>query len=660
MKHLIIGTAGHIDHGKTSLIKMLTGIDCDTHKEEKARGITINLGFSHLELPSGESAGIIDVPGHKDFINTMIGGACGIDLVLLVIAADSGIMPQTTEHINIITALGIKKAVVALTKIDLVDDELIKMAKEEITDFLENTSLKDSPIIGISALNGQGKDELISAIENTISAFEKTEKSNLFRMYIDRIFTIKGLGSVVTGSVLSGNISTGNEVYLLPGDKQKLRIRSIERHGKSVENAERGDRAAINLIGLKNEDFERGMLICNKQLETNIMADAYISLFDIVPELSLWSNITFLSGTFESPARMHLLNKDSLSASEDAIVQIHFNKPAVLVNRDKFIIRNSSDDITLGGGYIIDSAPLHHRRRSKELTDSLTELCANILSENNLSENIALILKREFRPFDLEEICEKLNIKKEELLKELINSSSQFETYNSSSSTIFISKHFDHAYSEKVLSNLAEYHKKNSIFENGLESGELLGKLGLSKIKSGKIYIEFLLFKMKELSLIDNYQKTWILKAHKAIIDEKTRLEIDWLEASIKSFDNEKPVWSEIEESASQNKINISKLKLYLSYLVGSGKVKIFNNDIVYTQIFENSKNTILKHLKNKIDGIDISEFKELISGTKKFRALLTDILESEKLIEFIKDSKNESRLIITKKGKEFTDASIS
>jgi selenocysteine-specific elongation factor len=657
MKHLIIGTAGHIDHGKTSLIKLLTDIDCDTHKEEKARGITINLGFSHLELASGESVGIIDVPGHKDFINTMVGGACSIDMVLLVIAADSGIMPQTEEHINIITALGITNGVVALTKTDLVDEELLEIAKYEISEFLKNSSLKNVPIVGISSITGQGKDELINAIENTISQIEEREKSNLFRMYIDRIFTVRGLGSVVTGSVMGGNISSGDEVFLLPGDKQKLRIRSIERHGKPVDSVIRGDRAAINLIGLKIENFERGMLICNKQLDSTLLSDAFITLFESVPTLQLWSNVTILSGTFESPARMHLLNRDILMAGGDAIVQLHFDKPAILINRDKFIIRNSSDDITLGGGYIIDAAPLHHRKRSSELVESLTELCVNILTDKSTSENIGLILNREFRPFSLDEICTKLSIKRDELLTEINENKSQFEVYENLGNNIFISKKFDNAFSAKVLKSLEEHHTKNIILDEGLESDEIIGKLGLSKIKSGKQYLELLLHKMKNCGLIDNFNKTWIIKGHQAQIDSKTESEINWLEDAILSCSEEKPVLFEIEENALQRGISKVKCKSYLSYLVGKGKVKNFENEIIHISILNNCKVKLLSQLVNKSSGIDIPEYKEVIPGTKKFRGLLSDIFETEKLIEFIKDSNHESRILITQKGKEFIDS---
>ncbi|MDY0315642.1 MAG: selenocysteine-specific translation elongation factor, partial [Bacteroidales bacterium] len=240
MKHIIIGTAGHIDHGKTSLIKLLSGIDCDTHKQEKERGITINLGFSYINLPSGQALSIIDMPGHKDFINTMISGASSIDLVLLVIAADEGIMPQTTEHLNIINALGIKHGIILLSKIDLVDSELIEIAKSEIKDFTKNSILENSAIIGFSSLTGQGKQEIIFELENFTKSFQETKYKDNFRMYIDRFFTVKGHGSVVTGSVLDGKLENGEEVFLIPSNLKKLRVRAIEKHGKPTNSVQQG------------------------------------------------------------------------------------------------------------------------------------------------------------------------------------------------------------------------------------------------------------------------------------------------------------------------------------------------------------------------------------------------------------------------------------
>lgn len=651
MKHLIIGTAGHIDHGKTALIKMLTGIDCDTHKEEKARGITINLGFSHVDLPSGESAGIIDVPGHKDFINTMIGGASGIDMVLLVIAADSGIMPQTIEHINIITTLGIDKGVVALTKSDLVDEELIEIAAFEISELLNKTTLKDAPIVGVSAITGKGKDDLLHAIDRVVSEIEARDQGNLFRMYIDRIFTVKGFGSVVTGSVLSGAVSTGDDVFLLPGDKLKLRVRSIERHGNPVDKVVRGDRAAINLIGLKNDGFERGMIICDKQLETTSMVDAFVTIFDGVAPLQMWSDITVISGTFECTARMHLLNKDQIEPGGDAIVQLHLSKPAILLNKDKFILRNSSADLTLGGGYIIDAFPLHHRKRTPTLIEYLAGLSNGIMKENSTSENIGMILKREFRPFTVTEIADKLNVKPEELNNDLKLHQDQFVVYDNTGDPVLIWSDYDKAFSQKVIQTLKDYHEKNPIFAEGLESGEISGKLGITKTRNNKSYLEHLLKKMKSGDLIEIYQNTWIIAGHQPAIDSKTQSEIDWLEKTILGYKDEKPVQPEIEKLASERNIPKQKVKMYFSLLASKGKIRIFNNDCVHTRILDEYRSILLKHLADKPDGISIPDYKSVLGGTKPFRALIGEIFESEKIIQYVHGSGLDTRILITPSG---------
>jgi selenocysteine-specific elongation factor len=660
MKHLIIGTAGHVDHGKTSLIKALTNIDCDTHKEEKARGITINLGFSYLELPNGESFGIVDVPGHKDFINTMVGGSCGIDMVLLVIAADSGIMPQTIEHINIITALGISKGVVALTKIDLVDDELAEIASFEISSYLEKTSLKGAPIVGCSSVNGKGKEDLIEAIAKVASEIEPKQVSSLFRMYIDRIFTVKGFGNVVTGSVLGGTIQVGKDVYLLPGDNPKLRIRSIERHGKQVEKVIAGDRAAINLIGLKNEDFSRGMIISDKRLIETQMIDATVSFFEIDETIPLWSSITFISGTFESQARMHLLNRDNLKTNEDAIVQIHLNKPAILLSKDKFIFRNTSGDITLGGGYVIDASPLHHKKRTPKLIEYLTGLNSSILSEHSIKQIVGIELKKEPRPFFPAEIADKLNISLSELGEEISKGDLGFQIYRSADIEIYIDDNHDKSFSSKVVKILAEHHSKNPILSNGLELREIIGKLGISFYKTGKVYVELLLEKMQSEDLIDTPQGTWILKGYKPKLDKPTQEQISWLENEILKCDTEKPVLSEIEERAEINGIQKSKIKLYLSYLAGEGKILFYQSDFLHTSIINKFRPILLKKLSQQPNGIDIPEYKDLIGGTKRFRALLTDIFEAEKIINLQKGSETETRIQITQSGKKLIDESLS
>lgn len=652
MKHLIIGTAGHIDHGKTSLIRMLTGIDCDTHKEEKQRGITINLGFSYLNLPAGESVGIIDVPGHKDFINTMIGGACSIDMVLLVIAADSGIMPQTAEHLNIITALGINKAVVVLTKSDLVDEELLEMAEFEIADFLSKTPLKYAPIVKVSATTGKGKQELIEAISRIIAETQARETGKLFRMYIDRIFTVKGFGSVVTGSVMSGSLSTGQDVYLLPGNKQKLRVRSIERHGEAVEGVVAGDRSAINLIGLKREEFERGMILCDKPLESTQMIDAWVQLFDVDVSLPIWSNVIFISGTFECQARMHLLDRDRLRGNEDVIVQMHLSKPAVLLSKDKFIIRNSSEDKTLGGGYIIEPFPLHHRRRTAKLMDELTRLSAGILKENSLHTIIFAALKKELRPFTIEELADKLNLGLGEIIAETEKTDTGIVLYKSGQHTLLIHDQFDWSFGNKTINIIAEHHKKNPLLATGFEIGEIAGKLGLSGLSIGKFYLELLLNKLQLAGELDRVNNTWIIKGHKPNYDKKSQEEIEWLEKEILNYGENKPVLSEIEEKAANRNIPKHKIKSYLTFLAGNGKIQFFKSEFIHSDILQKYRELVLSRLAENENGIEIMAFKESL-GTKRLRALLIQIFESEKFLR-METGGVETRLFITDAGKKF------
>jgi selenocysteine-specific elongation factor len=652
MKHLIIGTAGHIDHGKTSLIKMLTGVDCDTHKQEKERGITINLGFSHINLPSGESAGIIDVPGHKDFINTMAGGACGIDLVLLVIAADSGMMPQTIEHINIITSLGIKNGVVALTKTDLVDDELIEMASAEISEYLDNTCLKGIPVIGVSSHTGKGKDELIKAIDETVNRQVEPDKGNLFRMYIDRVFTVKGLGSVVTGSVMGGSISSENEVLLLPGDKRKLRIRSIERHGKTTDSVVRGDRAAINLTGMKLEDYKRGMLISNKQLDSSLMIDAYISTFNTAAELKIWSNISLVSGTYISQARMHLLDKDIIYPGEDALVQIHLKDPTVLLSGDRFIFRNSSDDLSLGGGFVIDPFPLHHRKRTPKLINSLKKLSDSVLNQNSLIDLINQVLVKEFRPFYLAEVAEKINIDKNELISETEKDNIPFCVYSDDTDKILVAESFDFAYQEKIIKILSNYHSDNPLFAKGLEVSEIAGKLTFSKIRSGKSYLERLLNKMFASATLEKHEKTWIIKGHQPQIDEKTKSGIQWLENEILSFKDGRPIIAEIEERALNRGIQSKTLKSYMSLLANQGIIRYINNDFVHMDVLNQHRVKLLNELSKTKEGIDYQQFKEFSNATKAFRAILLEAFEKEKIIKLIHGKDIETRIAITETGK--------
>ena len=283
MKQVILGTAGHIDHGKTSLIKALTGIDTDRLKEEKERGITIELGFAHFKLPSGQMIGIIDVPGHEKFVKNMVAGATGIDLVALIIAADEGVMPQTREHLEICQLLKIKYGLVVLTKIDMVDSEWLELVKEDIAEFLSGSFLEDAPVIEVSSVTGDGIDNLINELDKLIKVIPERDQGNFFRLPIDRVFTIKGFGTVVTGTAISGEIMVGEEVTVYPSDIPS-KIRGIQVHGQEMGKVRAGLRTAINLQGAEKAQIQRGdVLAARDSLNKSFMVDAVLDLLPTSP-----------------------------------------------------------------------------------------------------------------------------------------------------------------------------------------------------------------------------------------------------------------------------------------------------------------------------------------------------------------------------------------
>ncbi|HOP40226.1 MAG TPA: selenocysteine-specific translation elongation factor [Geobacteraceae bacterium] len=375
MKHLILGTAGHIDHGKTSLVRALTGIDTDRLKEEKERGITIELGFAHLELPGDVQFGIVDVPGHERFVRTMVAGVGGMDLVMLVIAADEGVMPQTREHLEICQLLGVKKGLVALTKCDMVDEEWRQLVVEEVRDYLVGSFLEEAPIIPVSAKTSDGLDELRTALAALAAEVDEKSGDGPFRLPVDRVFTVAGFGTVVTGTLLSGEIATGAEVEVLPSGLTS-RVRSVQSHGKKSERASAGQRVAVNIQGVDYDDISRGDVVVPRGVfQTTRTVDARIDyLSSAARELKHRATLRLHSATYEVSAQVILLDRDTLGPGDSAFVQLRLKSPVLLLPGDFFIVRSYSPQITVGGGVVIDPAPPRRRRRSSQALQLLEAL----------------------------------------------------------------------------------------------------------------------------------------------------------------------------------------------------------------------------------------------------------------------------------------------
>ena len=367
MKELILGTAGHIDHGKTSLIKAISGFDTDRLKEEKERGITIELGFASLDLPSGQHLGIVDVPGHEKFVKNMVAGATGIDMVAMVIAADEGVMPQTREHMEICTLLGIKHGLVVVTKTDMVDEEWLELALEDIAEFTEGTFLEEAPVIPVSALKGEGIDDCIAALDEISRDIPQRPPSSLFRLPVDRVFTMRGFGTVITGTLSSGRVGVGETVMVYPS-LTTAKVRGLQVHNQSVEEAVSGMRTAVNFQGLGKEAVNRGDVLASPNaLKASYMVDvSYHHLKSNPKPLKNRTRVRFHTGTSEILGNAILLDREELMPGDDALVQLRLDAPVAIVRDDRYVVRSYSPVRTIGGGRVLNPLPAKHRRFRKE------------------------------------------------------------------------------------------------------------------------------------------------------------------------------------------------------------------------------------------------------------------------------------------------------
>ena len=352
---VVVGTAGHIDHGKSSLVRRLTGIDPDRLPEEKDRGLTIDLGFAPMQLPGGELVGIIDVPGHEKFIRNMVAGASGIDLVVLVVAADDSVMPQTLEHLSIMTILGVQRGIIAINKIDLVDEEMLELVEEEIRDTVKGTFLEDAPMMRVSAETEAGIDELREAVVSMIDELPSRETDGVFRLPIQRVFSAKGHGTVVTGVPVSGSVSKDDRLEILPGE-HKGRVRGLQAYKVTVDRARAGHSTAINLADVNYKDLTRGMVAATPGYftATEMLEVSVRALSSLPNALTHRMPIRFLQGTMEAVGRLYLLDCTTLEPGDEAVAQIRLEEPVVVAPGDRFVLRQTSPMITLGGGEILD------------------------------------------------------------------------------------------------------------------------------------------------------------------------------------------------------------------------------------------------------------------------------------------------------------------
>lgn len=390
---IVLGTAGHIDHGKTTLVKALSGVDCDRLREEKRRGITIELGFAPLTLPSGRIVSVVDVPGHERFIRQMVAGAAGIDAVILVIAADEGVMPQSREHLEILSLLGIKEGLIVITKADLVDEEMLELVKSDVEDLVKGTFLEGKPMVCVSATKGTNLDRLLEVIDETIDRIKPRDTDGPFFMPIDRSFPIAGFGTVVTGTVYKGKTRVGDTLDVLPLGKNS-KVRSIQVHGKAVKEALAGQRSALNLPDIKATELERGDVACSSGLfKTTHCLDVKLTLLASAPEpLKHWQQVHLHIGTSETMARVALLKDTKLLPNNEAFGQLVLKEPVVALMGQRFVIRAYAPLRTIGGGEVL--FPYDKKPRGRKARTELLAFLDKLAQAKDPAKRFAEIVER--------------------------------------------------------------------------------------------------------------------------------------------------------------------------------------------------------------------------------------------------------------------------
>jgi selenocysteine-specific elongation factor len=623
LKQIILGTAGHIDHGKTSLIKALTGIDTDRLKEEKLRGITIELGFAWLDLPSGQRLGIVDVPGHEKFVKNMVAGASGVDLVALIIAADEGVMPQTKEHLDICNLLGVKHGLVVLTKIDTVDEEWLEMVTDDVQRFLEGSFLEGAPIIPVSALTGQGLPQLLEALETLCEVVPERTSSGLFRLPVDRVFTMKGFGTVITGSLVSGKVRVGETVVIYPSGIQS-KVRGVQVHGQKADQATASMRTAINFQGIDRAAIARGDVVGGvNTLKPSYMVDGLL-LYIASNEKALKNRtkVRFHTGTSEILGYAILLDRDELSPGETTVAQFRFDSPVAVVKDDRFVIRSYSPVRTIGGGHILNPIPRKHKRFKEQL---VTELKG--LAESPPGEIIAYHVKESgISGLPFSELRLMTNLSEKDLGENLQHLLSQraIVQVDRENRTFIHGSVFDEL-RQKTIKALEGYHKDHPL-KAGMSKQRLMSTL--SPWLSNKLF-SLLVQDLTKSNTVIQEKEIMRLSEHKVALgaDEKDirhRIERAYLESGLQP-----PYFRDLVASLGQNSAH--KKEILMHMLEEGTLVKVKEDLYFHRRVIDDLKNGLVSYLKANGE-IDTPQFKEMTGVSRKYTIPLIEFFDATKV----------------------------
>lgn len=611
----VIGTAGHVDHGKSVLIRALTGIDPDRLREEKERGMTIDLGFAWLTLPSGRDVSIVDVPGHERFIKNMLAGVGGIDLALLIIAADEGVMPQTREHLAILNLLKVQNGIAVITKKDLVDDDWLELVMLDMEEVLSHTVLAKAPVIVVSAVTGEGLEALTSTIDSLFDSIVPRRDIGKPRLPVDRVFTMAGFGTVITGTLIDGRLSVGQEVEILP-QRLKTHIRGLQTHKQKLDTALPGSRVAVNLSGVSTSELKRGDVITSLGWLTPTRAvDARLEMLASAPHgLSHNTTVTFHTSAAETQARIRLLDADQIQPGQTAFAQFVMEQPIAIVKNDMFIIRSSSD--TLGGGQVIDSMAKRHRRFHPGTIESLEA------RETGTAEDMVLAMLDPRRPSDMDSFLAACNMSQAEATQAIgaIASRNEIVLLGDKKQLIFSSPAWG-ALAREVQNAIQDYHRRNPLRE-GMPKEELKGRLKLPE-KFAESAINRL---VTDGTIVESG-----LVVH--LPDHEVKLKPDQ-QAKIDAF---------LKALQKQPYAPPSDLRLepdLMNMLIGQHQVVKVSNDVVFeASAYNKMVETVVAHIRSE-GKITVAEVRDMFSTSRKYALALMEYLDEQKITRRVGDER--------------------
>lgn len=629
MRNIIIGTAGHINHGKTTLIKALTGRETDRWEEEKRRGITIDLGFTYFDLLDGSKAGIIDVPGHEKFIKNMLAGVVGMDLVLLVIAADEGIMPQTTEHLNILNLLGVENGIVVMTKCDMADEEWIGLVKDDIKENLKSTFLEGAKIVEVSSKTGSGIEKLKMEISNLAEKGVKERELNTIpRLPIDRAFSITGFGTVITGTLISGILKKGDEVEIYPVNKL-CKIRNIQVHSSDAEKAYAGQRTAINLTNIKKTDIYRGCVIAPvNSMKNTMMLDVKLNMLKSTRRSVInRSRLHLYTGTSEILCRVVLLDRDELSAGESCYAQLRLEEEIAVRRGDKFIVRFYSPLETVGGGEIIEPVPLKKKRFDENLIEEL-----KIKEKGSGADVIEKIIKEAYELVSISYLAKTTALSETEIKEniEILEQEEKVSLFKVKNDIFVWHKSYEIEIEDKFEKYLFNYHKENK-YQKGAKKSEIKSKF-LPNMK--QLLFDMVIQSFTQKGFI-NQQDEFISLPYFAIEYDEDFKEIE--ENAFKILNEAKFEFIKMDELI--DKLNNSKAE-DIVFLMISDKVLIKLNDLITrVDLYEEAKNILIEFLTaNK--KITAAQYRDLLNTNRKMAIALLEHFDMIKLTKRLENDR--------------------